>query len=290
MPYWVSVSVRVTSGHAARHNACQRSDAARFRITTLIETYIGFDSAWTDNAKAPGAICAVQLRRGAPPLFHAPRLVRFAEALAFIQVVSSGSEYTLIALDQPTIVPNQTSMRPVERVAASVISWVGGGVQPANRSRTGMFCGASPIWRFLEELAATEDPMAARFAKSGRHLLEVFPALALPSLEPAFFRRLGAPKYNPANTRRFRHEDWQQVCTAACRSFEQHDLNEPASWARAARNLRLPRKADQDRLDAVLCLAVALHWRLAPAEQSIMLGDLLRADSVQYASYPAAAK
>lgn len=199
-------------------------------------------------------------------------------------MASSGSDYTLIALDQPTIVPNPTSMRPVERVAASVISWVGGGVQPANRSKTGMFCADSPIWQFLTSLAATDDPMAARFAPSGRHLMEVFPALALASMEPAFFKRLGAPKYNPANARRFKLEDWQRVCTAAGHSFQKHGLNEPASWCRETSNLGRPSKADQDRLDSMLCLAVALHWRLAPAAQSIMLGDLLNGYIVAPAS------
>lgn len=245
-----------------------------FASGNQMETFVGFDSAWTDNAKAPGAICAMQLRPGMPPLFHEPRLARFAEALAFVERVSSGSDYTLIALDQPTVVPNSTSMRPVERVAASVISWVGGGVQPANRSRVGMFCDTSPIWPFLSDLAAQEDPIAARVATSGRYLMEVFPALALASLEPTFYRRLGAPKYNPASTRRFRLDDWQQVCTAAAQSFEQWSLAEPATWSRAASTLTSPRKADQDCLDAMLCLAVALHWRLAPPERSIMVGDV----------------
>jgi predicted RNase H-like nuclease len=35
-----------------------------------------------------------------------------------------------MALDQPTIVRNATSMRAAERAAASLISWLGGGVQP----------------------------------------------------------------------------------------------------------------------------------------------------------------
>jgi predicted RNase H-like nuclease len=249
-----------------------------------IETFIGFDSAWTDNEKAPGAICALQLRPGLAPVYHEPRLVRFAEALAFAESVASGSDYTLIGLDQPTVVPNISSMRPVERVAASVISWIGGGVQPANRSKTGMFCDASPVWPFIKKLGAIQDPLSARSATSGRHLIEVFPALALASLEPAFFRRLGAAKYNPANARRFRLDDWRMVCTAAGSWFERNGLTEPASWCRAYRSMPAPRKADQDRLDAVLCLIVALQWRLHGSDQSIMIGDVLTGYMVTPAS------
>jgi predicted RNase H-like nuclease len=29
-------------------------------------TFVGFDSAWADNIKAPGALCAVTVANGAP--------------------------------------------------------------------------------------------------------------------------------------------------------------------------------------------------------------------------------
>src|SRR5258707_5657894 len=150
------------------------------------DTYIGFDSAWADNPKAPGAICAVGIEDGRAVRFHPPQLVSFDQALTFIRKVRSDDGTTLIALDQPTVVPNLTRMRPVERVAASLISWLGGGVQPSNRGRLGMFCNASPIWRFLTVLEAVEDPEKARTAADGLYLMEVFPALALASLGAGF--------------------------------------------------------------------------------------------------------
>lgn len=168
-----------------------------------MDIYIGFDSAWADNPKAPGAICAVDIADGRCVRFHAPQLVSFNQALTFVQNVRSANGVTLIALDQPTLVPNLTSMRPVERTAASLISWLGGGVQPSNRGRLGMFCDASPIWRFLAALGAEERPERARIAANGLHVMEVFPALALASLDALFFGRLRAPRYNPDARRRF---------------------------------------------------------------------------------------
>ena len=123
-----------------------------------MDTYVGFDSAWTDKINAPGAICALVMEGNRPIKFHEPRLATFAEALEFIARVRSQNGATLVAFDQPTVVPNLTSMRPVERVAASAVSWLGGGVQPSNRGKVGMFCDASPIWRFLAELEANEAP------------------------------------------------------------------------------------------------------------------------------------
>lgn len=130
-----------------------------------MDTYIGFDSAWTDNPKAPGAICAIGIEDGRCARFHAPQLVSFNQALTFVQNARSEDGVTLIALDQPTVVPNLTSMRPIERAVASLISWLGGGVQPSNRGRLGMFCDASPIWRFLTALGAEENPERARIAR-----------------------------------------------------------------------------------------------------------------------------
>ena len=40
--------------------------------------------------------------------------------------------------------------------------------------------------------------MAARAAKSGLFLMEVFPAIAMPTFSNEFYGRLKAPKYNPA--------------------------------------------------------------------------------------------
>jgi len=160
-------------------------------------TYIGFDSAWTDNPAAPGAICAVSVENGRMVRFNPPRLASFDHALSFVQGIRADSVYTLVALDQPTIVPNLTSMRPVERVAASLAGWLRCGVQPSNRGKKGMFCDASPIWRFLSALEAIEDPEQARRATTGHYLIEVFPALALASLHADIYGLGQAPKYNP---------------------------------------------------------------------------------------------
>lgn len=242
-------------------------------LMTQTDVFIGFDSAWTDNPKAPGAICSVTLSADQVIAFEPPRLARFADALAFIAEHRSRDGVTLVAIDQPTVVPNLTSMRPVERVAASLVSWLGGGVQPSNRSRRGMFCEASPIWSFLQSLAAIEDPETSRTAQHGLYAIEVFPALALPSLEPSFFGRLAAPRYNPARRKTYRPADWSRVANAAAQTFVELNLALPSQWCRDAAALSAPNKADQDRLDAMLCLLIAVWWRTRDRSQSMVLGQ-----------------
>ena len=82
-----------------------------------MDTFIGFHSAWTGNPKAPSAIAAVSTKAGQEADWHPPQLVPFDGALAFIQKVRSPDGRTIVALDQPTVVPNATGDRPVERVA-----------------------------------------------------------------------------------------------------------------------------------------------------------------------------
>lgn len=235
---------------------------------------IGFDSAWTDAPKAPGAICAVAYDAEGRVRFHEPELVSFAQAHAFIERTCRNVSLCFVALDQPTVVPNALGSRPVDKVAASLVSFVGGGVQPANRGKTGMFCNDTPVWPFLDALGATQDPVAARRAKAGLFVMEVFPALALPSLSDGFSGRLMAPKYNPANRRKFRRKDWDAVSSTVASLALAFGVPEMAGWADRMRRLGVPRKSDQDKLDAVLCALVGLIWRAGPPEASAMIGDL----------------
>lgn len=234
----------------------------------------GFDSAWTDAPKAPGAICALAFDEQGQFAFHEPRLVSFAEALVFIDSLRHGFALSLVALDQPTIVPNAGGSRPVDKVAASLVSFVGGGVQPANRSKIGMFCDNAPIWPFVSALNANMDPVASRTARTGHFLIEVFPALALPSLKHAFSQRLQAPKYNPQNRRKFRLSDWLSVSRVVQEAAEVYGLRSFADWARQMSTIAQPRKADQDRLDAALCALIGLNWRAGFLNSSAILGDL----------------
>jgi len=244
-------------------------------ITPQSSTIIfGFDSAWTDSPKAPGAICAIAFDENGNADFKMPCLVSFAQAIDFIEAKRHSYAFSLVALDQPTVVPNMTGIRPVERVAASLVSFVGGGVQPANRGKRGMFCDDSPIWQFLSALGATEAPEESRSAITGHYLVEVFPALALPGLHPPFAKRLGAPKYNPKNRRKFRIEDWQEVTRIVAALANELGIAGLATWADTMTSLSTPKKAHQDMLDASICALVGLIWRGGPREASVMIGDI----------------
>ncbi len=245
------------------------------------EAFVGFDSAWAGNA--PGGIASAAFSPDRLVDVRLPEPAGFDEAAEIFEELASTHDYVLVAIDQPTIVPNQTGSRPVDRVAASLISRLRGGVQPANQGKTmsgrtiqskvRMFGPEAPIWRFIQRLDAVQNPPESRSAATGRHMVEVFPALALPALEPAILERKRAARYNPANRRRFSLPDWRLVARAASRHAAALHLDDLAEWARDLAELPKPSKTDQDCLDAAICLIVALHWRKAPRNQVTVIGD-----------------
>jgi predicted RNase H-like nuclease len=158
-------------------------------------------------------------------------------------------------------------------VVGSLISWMGGGVQPANTGRP-LFGHAAPVTLFLRQLGAAEDPELARTADRGLHLMEVFPALALASLDPAFFGLRKGPRYNPGRRKTFRMEDWRAVVDAAMREATNLGCMPLVNWIEEIRATTAPRKEHQDKLDAAVCLLIAIRWRLGKREQSVAIGDL----------------
>ena len=232
----------------------------------------GFDSAWANNHK--GAICAIGIGRDGQSSFHEPELVYFADALEYIKERQQGYAYSLVAIDQPTIVRNKTGSRPVDRVAGSLISYVGGGAQPANLSKAALFGEHSPFRQFLSKLGATEDPLAARAAEAGDYMIEVYPALALPSLNSQFAERLGGPKYNPGNKRKFRQQDWVAVADVVADLAGRNSIDGLEAWAKCMASNGKPEKEDQDLLDAAICALVGYLWRFGSSGEVAMIGDL----------------
>ena len=213
--------------------------------------YVGFDSAWADDPRRPGSICAL----GAA--FEPPRPAGFDAALAFVRGVPA--DLTLLAIDQPTLVPNLAGARPADRVAAALMSWSGGGVQPAFRGKAGLFGDGAPIWRFLSALGFRDDPEAAAGATAGGFVMEVFPAMALLALDPAFLAaRRSGPRYNPAR-KTFRQEAWRLACRAA--EAEARRLGSQRRRPGARHSTPTPGRASRCRTTSTRCSA--RWWRRA---------------------------
>ena len=79
--------------------------------------FVGFDSAW--SGKQGESVFAL-FEDDRLVDYRLPAAADFDHARSVIRRCQNDADYTLVAVDQPTMVPNATGMRPVERVASTV--------------------------------------------------------------------------------------------------------------------------------------------------------------------------
>lgn len=239
-------------------------------MSTLL---IGFDSAWTPTHSG-GIVGALRHDDGSYRELGPPKVVNYERSECIILELQS--EYaplsTIIALDQPIIVPNATGQRPVEHLVGSPVGARNGGVLSSNTGIRSMFGGEAPVWQFLSQFGGAADPLG--FAP-GTRVFETYPVLAMIALGWMVIdaRPTGRlPKYNPKRRNAFAIDEWRHVCALASTELQRRGLTETAAWVDAIAQKDKPRKHDQDCLDACLCLLVAVH--LIEGDECLMVGDL----------------
>lgn len=79
------------------------------------------------------------------------------------------------------------------------------------------------------------------------------------------------PKYNPARKDSFKLSDWKHVCQLVLEFLTNHSLHDSCAALQQAISLDSPRKSDQDKLDAYLCLLSGIH--LTEQNECLMVGD-----------------
>lgn len=242
-------------------------------MPSVASLLVGFDSAWT--ATNSGALVGVLVRNdGTLQELGLPAIVDYPKAEHII--LEWQEEYsptsTIVLLDQPTIVKNALGQRPVEHIVSSIVSRRYGGMQPANTGKREMFGIEAPLWPFLSKFGGAADPSVQ---SRGSQVFETYPVLVLISLGWTLTdsrRATGRlPKYNPARAQTFSRSDWEHVCFRVRDSVLQYGLNEIGGWVGRIAGIESPRKADQDRLDACLCLLAALH--AAEGKECLVVGD-----------------
>jgi predicted RNase H-like nuclease len=242
----------------------------RRQKTTLL---VGFNSAWTANNS--GALAGIlRSNDGKFRELDPPRIAdyRQAEEVILKWQAELAPKTAIVLLDQPNIVPNPRGQRPAENIVGSPVGLRYGGMQPANKFKKEMFGSEVPLWPFLTRFAGPANPLAPH---AGTSVIETYPVLVMIELEwmlPDSRPTGRLPKYNPERKKTFSNSDWQHVCGRASDAFRKRGLTGIVEWIVNAGRLSEPRKEDQNRLDACVCLQVALH--LAEGRDCLMVGDL----------------
>ena len=263
------------------------------------EAFVGLDSAWSMNNR--GAICYAIYEEGVPTMMSLPQAAAFGAAAAIVGNLQTECDDVLVGIDQPIVVPYCNGGRPVDTVVKSFMGSLGSAAQAAMRCGQGhqaaMFGEGAPVWNFISGIGACQYSGRTGYACNGIvnfetantpteqtdiHFIEVYPALALPALEPRLMdhrhNQRGrwirwASRYNPTRRRTFSLADWQLVCNTVGGCANEFGLRDLSQWATTMTGLNPPRKRHQDKIDAVLCLLIALQWR-RQSHDVCVIGDL----------------
>jgi len=231
---------------------------------------VGFDSAWT--ARNTGGLVGLLFHDdGRYETMGPPISVNFNDAETIIHEWQTKYPFhkTLVLVDQPLVVKNISGQREVESIVGSSVSLRYGGMQPANKRRTGMFDDDAPLWKFTENFG---NSLGVGSLGSSCCLIETYPVLTLIALElvRADIRPNGRlPKYNPAR-KSFQQNDWDFLCARIADFFDKPDVRDVCNWLRNQSGKK-PNKKDQDGLDACICLLVAMH--IAEGKSCLQIGN-----------------
>ena len=134
-----------------------------------------------------------------------------------------------------------------------------------------MFGPEAPVWQFLEQFGGAADPVTQR-AES--QIFETYPVMAFIALgwmrsDKRISGRL--PKYNPERRKTFSIDDWRYVCKRLSDQIAARHLSGLHVWLKELEIKQFPCKADQDRIDACICLLVALL--LVESNECLMVGN-----------------
>ncbi len=231
--------------------------------------FIGIDLAWRDGKKPSGA-AALKGDRQRARLVDAA-LVPCADVLAYVERHTRGS--TVVAIDAPLVIRNETGQRHCETLVSRSY---GAREASCHTSNLSLYRDAASV-----RLAAQLESLGFRHAPGVAHLegehvmLEVYPHAALLEL----FRLPRIIKYKKGNVTRRRcgQQDLQHrlkelslfspPVEATPKLSEQLSID-----TNSLRGAAL--KANEDRLDAIVCAYIAYYYWFWGSGGTRLFGDV----------------
>lgn len=227
--------------------------------------FLGVDLGWQSG---PTGLCCLHLDEGSLRLVALDRLQTVDDILAWISRWAEGSTNAVVAVDAPTLIPNETGMRLPDRLAHKHFGRYDAGCYPANLGRP----FATKLVAFglaLESLGFRHQPHSQP-QPEGRFQLEVFPHPAtvhLFGLSKILKYKKGTLAQRRPELEKLRQYQLSVLPTLApALNLQEADLPE-IPFAGAAI------KAVEDQLDSLTCAYVAAHWWTWGMERNWVLGD-----------------
>ncbi|MES2461512.1 MAG: DUF429 domain-containing protein [Armatimonadota bacterium] len=244
--------------------------------------YIGIDLAWGSKNTTAAAALEGNPAQGATLIASDDALLTDEQILSFVRENDTG-EGLLVAIDAPTIVPNETGRRPCEALLSRCMAKAQAGPHPANRTLLSGADGTVRGERIAAALAAEGLPQtpylgSLTVGSALRAAFEVFPHpahVALFGLE-----RTLKYKAKPKRTPETRHSEYRRYADflIALRTADPPlTLPPEASLHVGIDTVALKPaalKRYEDALDALTCAYIALYYHRWGGEKCAILGDL----------------
>jgi predicted RNase H-like nuclease len=229
--------------------------------------FAGIDLGWSSGASG---LCCLSWQTDHLVLVDLQIQAEISQVLAWVEAQFSPQEAGVIAVDAPTVIPNQTGMRLCDRLTHRYFGRYHAGSYPANLSRP--FAQRTVgLGQSLEAMGFRHLPEAGP-QPLGRYQLEVFPHPA--TVQLFNLNRILKYKKGPVAERQVALNQLRQLIHQTL-----PQLTPSVDWS--AGSLPLPDiptggralKAVEDQLDSLICAYVAAHWWYWGAERNWVLGD-----------------
>ncbi|MGF1537218.1 MAG: DUF429 domain-containing protein [Elainellaceae cyanobacterium] len=229
--------------------------------------FIGIDLGWTSGESG---LCCLEVLPGEPMRL---RLVALTRRLAIADILTwvdqqAATAATVIAVDAPTLIPNDSGMRLPDRLAHRYFGRYHAGCYPANRGRP-FAERTTGLGLALEERGYSHAPNVETACPEGNYQLEVFPHAAIIHLFqlPKILKyKKGRLDDRSEQLGRLR----QLILTNLPLLSPALVLPELPQIPTSGREL----KALEDQLDSLICAYTAAHWWYWGSARNLTLGNI----------------
>lgn len=237
----------------------------KYDRTTAYMHFLGIDLGWQTGGSG---VCSLKLAASGLQLVRFEHCHNQAAVLSWIDQQVGDNQPALVAVDAPTLIPNETGMRLCDRLAHKYFGKYDAGCYPANRNRP----FAKALIEFGLALAARGFQHAPEISarRPGRYQIELFPHPATIHLFQ-LSKILKYKKGRVADRRRAlaKLRDLQLIYFNKLLPplpLTETDLPVIPPGGKAL-------KAVEDQLDSLTCAYAGAHWWWWGRQRNWVLGD-----------------
>ena len=231
--------------------------------------FFGIDLGWTSGASG---LCCLDWVDGHIAHVELGHLQDLDAIFQWMGERLQADESAVVAVDAPTLIPNETGMRVCDRLAHKYFGRYHAGCYPANLGLPFAQRTIS-VGLALEEQGFQHQPQIESATPAGRYQLEVFPHAAMLHL----FQLNQILKYKKGRLAERRPELIRLrqliVDTFPTLSPSFSDTVQLAALLPEIPHKGREMKAVEDQLDSLVCAYAAAHWWYWGLEKNWVLGD-----------------